>query len=191
MTRLIDYPDVSSRFIEGAWLDNQLIKDFPTFVDALNNYLGMERQGSKAIGLLNDSEYKELFENPKNLDRLKQRLDEKEYNEITEKTDHKIQGDNAFEVFVDKEKVRDLKPKDVRIIYTPKTINVSGGMRNGKPIKPYVLSRSKWGENERAYIRNLKNQGMKPKSIITEYRNRFKGSTKTSSAIKNQAYRVK
>jgi len=189
--RLGDYPEVHQRFIEGAWYANQNIKDFPSFVDGLDSYLGQSSQGESAKKILSNEDYKQLFENPENLSRLKANVSDEEYKEITQKTDDEIVGDSSYEVQLKQKRGLKTAPRtNLEVLRTPKKVEFHSYERKGKSVRGGIKGYNKWGMNEKSYIKELRGQGLKPKDAIAQYRNRFRTSTKTSSSLRTAYYRA-
>jgi hypothetical protein len=190
---LIDrYEGIAERFIFQAHREDNNIKDFSDFVNAIKNYLGTSKSGENALGFLDDGDYKSMFESSENKKLMGENLTNEEFKEIFEKTDDEVQGDVNFSVFSKKERGKLTNKQDVHILRTPKKIEVkSYKTKKGKDAHFYVKGYSKWTSNEENYIKSLKEKGTPYSQAIIQYRYRFRTSERTASSLKTKFYRMK
>lgn len=149
------------RFCEYALKENNNIKDFGDFKEALLNGLKNNH------GEISEQTFVTLFENEKVKLTIRDNVDSNEYD--------KLYGDGNI---VKKEVVG----KQVITITEPK-VHTKSYIKNNKPVREYNRGYKKWTNSEKLFIQARVERKVTPSKIAQEYNMHFKSSPRTKSSL--------
>jgi hypothetical protein len=193
MSSLKDYiekdADLRERFVEEAFKQGG-VADFPSFESALLNAFDTQRGRNASQKGFDDEDLKTLFESNECQGRMRQVLNEDEFNNAYAITSSQTvikrtpQGDD-----------NKIRPSDVMVITVPKKVEMSAYTRtiNGKKVSVTAYKRSfkGWTDKEVRFLRVRKQQSvLSMRDIVYEYNNFFQGSERTESSIKTKIFRL-
>jgi len=172
--------EFQERIIDRTFEYDPDIKDLADFQDALFSAFDTER-GKRASKWFNGEEVAFLFETRACRDKLMHNISDEEYEHIYGEV---ARGEYDIERQIPKG--QEIKPKQVKTIYTPKDIQVD--TRKGSS---YNKGYAKWKKPaEIRFLRVRKAKGQPIKQIIAEYNNHYKDRQRSASSIKSKIFRL-
>jgi hypothetical protein len=179
--------ELRERFVEEAF-DEGDISDYPSFENALLNAFDTQRGKNASKKGLDDEDLKALFESNECQARMRQVLNEEQFNETYALSKNQVA---IRKTAMGKE----VKPNQVMVITVPKTQKMGGYTRTfmGKKISVIGYKRSfkSWKDKEVRFLQIKKQQGvLTPKQVIYAYNSFFVGEERTESSITTKLYRL-
>jgi hypothetical protein len=177
-----DDPEIVDRFVIHAFKRNSSIKTLDDFKEALKTADPSDDRIKRADSILDDDTILDLFNSEACKGRLRQNLDEREYNELFEGLEA-----GAYEVSVPKpERRREPVFKEPVM----KKINVPSYWREGELVRAYKKTPNKrWDDKEIKFITKLKDT-TKTADIVRAYIKKYGEGSRSESSIKTRVYRT-
>lgn len=178
---LRDDPEIVDRFVIHAFKRDSNIRTLEEFKKALKEPDPIDNRIERAGDMLDDDTILDLFNSEACKGRLRQNLNEQEYNELFEGIEA-----GAYEVIAP-------KPKRRRAVVMPeekmKKINVPSYWREGELVRAYKKNPPKrWEKDEILFINEIR-ETTKTADIVRAYMKKFGEGRRTESSIKTKIYR--